>query len=278
MVLSRFRYWASCMTQCKEISDAVWKDVQALVWGKDVDFDADEIGTQGKVRVFANKHNQCNPRREGGVGLLHWPGHSKALAANVLFQYVDGSTQEWKHVLDWWLDRFHEGRGAIFSTIPIVDLVHRKRGRRSRLPDFFKYAIRSLRELPIRPIHRGRFISADEAKAEPFWTSPRLHVTNPAHADQWRYELTLNRLRDFIDPDTDCPWTDEAMLLFIRDAFPDSNSGSVSIYSHRDLFGRKKFDQIPIRSTHQTMALLPARRWEASATSGCGWQSIGRQL
>ena len=68
MVLSRFRYWASCMMQCKEISDALWQDVQALVWSKDVEFDADEIGTQGKVRVFANKHNQCNPRREGGVG------------------------------------------------------------------------------------------------------------------------------------------------------------------------------------------------------------------
>ena len=64
--------------------------------------------------------------------------------------------------------------------------------------------------------------------------------------DQWRYELTLNRLRDFIDPDTDRPWNDEIMLLFIRNAFPDSNSGRVSIYSHRDLFGRKKFDQIPI--------------------------------
>lgn len=197
--------------------------------------------------MFANKHNQCNPRREGGVGLLHWPCHSKALAAHVLFQYADGTCQEWKRVLDWWFDRFNEGRGAIFSTIPTVDLINRRQGRRSRLPEFFKFALRSLRELPIRPVSEGRFIDADEARAEPLWTSPRLHVTNAAHADQWRYELTLNRLRDFIDPTTVKPWTDDVMRLFIRSAFPDSSGSNVSIFSHKDLFGRKLYTKVPIK-------------------------------
>ena len=127
---------------------------------------------------------------------------AKLLAAHVLFQYADGTCQEWKRVLDWLFDRFNEGRGAIFSTIPTVDLINRRQGRRSRLPEFFKFALRSLRELPIRPVSKGSFIDVDEARAEPLWTSPRLHVTNLAHADQWRYELTLNRLRDFIDPTT----------------------------------------------------------------------------
>ena len=235
------------MMQPKDISNAVWQDVQALVWGKDVDFDADQLGTQGKIRVFANKHNQCNPRREGGVGLLHWPCHSRALAANMLFQYADGSRQEWKRVLDWWFDRFHEGRGAIFSTIPTVDLIHRRRGKRSRLPEFYRFALRSLRELPIRPVQPGRFVDSDEARAEPLWTSPRLRVTNSAHADQWRFELTLNRLRDFIDPNTNSPWTDDVMRLFIRDAFQDSSGSSISIFSHKDLFGRKLYDKVPIR-------------------------------
>ena len=181
------------------------------------------------------------------MGLLHWPSHSKALAANVLFQYADGSIQEWKFVLDWWFDRYNEGRGAIFSTIPIANLINRGEGKRSRLPAFFKYALRSLRELPIVPVSPGRFIDSEEARAEPFWTSPRFKVSDTSHADQWRFELTLNRIRDFIDPSTNRPWTDDIMRLFIREAFPDTSGSNVSIFSHRDLFGRKIYNRVPIR-------------------------------
>ena len=60
----------------------------------------------------------------------------------------------------------------------------------------------------------GRFIDPDETRAEQFWTSPRLRVSNTSHADQWRFELTLNRIRDFIDPSTNRPWTDDVMRLF----------------------------------------------------------------
>ena len=173
------------------------------------------------------------------MGLLHWPCHSKALAANVLFQYADGSIQEWKLVLDWWFDRFNEGRGAIFSTIPTVNLINRRQGKRSRLPAFFKYALRSLRELPIVPVSAGRFIDPDEARAEPFWTSPRLKVSTRSHADQWRFELTLNRIRDFIDPSTNRPGLTTSCACLSGDAFPDSSGSNVSIFSHKDLFGRK---------------------------------------
>ena len=37
------------------------------------------------------------------------------------------------------------------------------------------------------------------------------------------------------------------MRLFVRNAFPDSSGGKVAVYSHRDLFGRKKIDQVSVR-------------------------------
>ena len=214
MVLSRYRYWASCMFQPKDIMDAIDKDARALVWGRDFEMDPDAVGNDCKVRVWAGGNNQFNSRRSGGIGLLHWGSHTKALAVRVLFEYVNGELHDWKTLLDWWLARFQEGRGAIFTTIPTTALISRGSVRRSRLPKFFRFALHSLRELRMRPVRLGVFLSPDEARAEPVWTSPRIDLTDRRWAERWRYDLSFNRVLDMIDPSTNLLYDKETMMLY----------------------------------------------------------------
>ena len=107
----------------------------------------------------------------------------------------------WKGVLDWWFGRYQEGRGAVFTTIPTRDLIKsRVAGRASRLPAFYRRALKHLRETTLVPIKPGQYISQEEAQAEPLWTSRRFELSDRSRADKWRFELTLNRVRDLIDP------------------------------------------------------------------------------
>ena len=71
MIFSRFRYWAQCMSMPREILEAVVSDAQALVWGRDVAFDAAERGTEITFRRYMRERSQFgNRKKELGVGLL----------------------------------------------------------------------------------------------------------------------------------------------------------------------------------------------------------------
>ena len=74
-VYGRFRYWAMCMRMPTIISEAITADVQALIWGKDLYFDPDEAGMDSPSHRWISNLAQYNPRREGGLGALHWPSH-----------------------------------------------------------------------------------------------------------------------------------------------------------------------------------------------------------
>ena len=49
MVYSRFRYWAHCLAMSKEVRTAIDRDTQNLVWGKDIHYDPDELGSEKTV-------------------------------------------------------------------------------------------------------------------------------------------------------------------------------------------------------------------------------------
>ena len=71
MVHSRFtRYWAHCLPMSKEVRDAIDRDTQNLVWGKDIHYDPDELGSD-KTKGFMIREAQYNPRKKGGVGMLY---------------------------------------------------------------------------------------------------------------------------------------------------------------------------------------------------------------
>jgi hypothetical protein len=215
MIYSRFRYWAHCLALSKEVRLAIGRDVKALIWGKDIHYDPDELGSE-KVKAFVQEVSQCLPCRQGGVGSLYWEGHEKALTSYTLFQYNNGRSMPWKGVLDWWFGKFHEGRGAVFTTIPPSDLTKsRARGRASRLPTFYRRALRHLREAKLVPIKPNHYTSHAEAQAEPVWTSPRIEISDRSMAEKWRYELTLNSVLDLIDPRTGEVWSEAKKRRFI---------------------------------------------------------------
>ena len=45
MIYSRFRYWAQTLHMPTDIAQAIDSDVQALICGKEIDFDPEELGT-----------------------------------------------------------------------------------------------------------------------------------------------------------------------------------------------------------------------------------------
>ena len=63
---------------CEKVSTAIQSDVQALIWGKDVQFDPEELG-HGKVRRYMKMNAQYRRRNGGGLGLIHWESHLKGL-------------------------------------------------------------------------------------------------------------------------------------------------------------------------------------------------------
>ena len=50
MIYSRFRYQAQCMALPKWLNEAIESDVQALVWSKQIEFDAEEEGTEASFK------------------------------------------------------------------------------------------------------------------------------------------------------------------------------------------------------------------------------------
>ena len=67
-------------------------DIQALIWNKEIKFDADEDGTEKVNRSFMKKGAEYNSTQELGLGLLHWPSHSEALLAKAALSYRDATT------------------------------------------------------------------------------------------------------------------------------------------------------------------------------------------
>ena len=244
MVFSRFRYWTYTSIMDKEISEAVKSDVQAVIWSKDADFDAESMG-EDKVYRFVKERAQYNPRREGGVACMPWDAHRQAIAAQAILHYNNGWDLGWKHVLDHWFDKFQEGRGATLSTVPLADMYASPiTGKTSRLPAFWRFALKAVRSLPMEPVSPS-FISTDEAKAEPAFTSPRVTLTDTSFADTWRYDLSFNRLQDMIHPTTNKLYSDQKIREYIEQHL-DTDGGFVTAHAYTDLDGRKRHTRIPV--------------------------------
>ena len=94
MVLSRFRYWAQSMHIPARIMEAINQDVTALLWNKSCRFHKGEIGSQVENRPWIGSQT-CNlPVKEGGLPLLHWGAHVKALQVKTLPQHRDDTRGE----------------------------------------------------------------------------------------------------------------------------------------------------------------------------------------
>ena len=106
----------------KAIHKAIIEDAQALVWGKEVEFDPEELGTELHNRRWMKQEAQFLPRKvDLGGGVLDWDAHVQGLLVYRLMKYRDASLGQWKDLLDIWFDREHLGRGAIFAAHRIGD-------------------------------------------------------------------------------------------------------------------------------------------------------------
>ena len=153
-----------------------------------------------------------------------------------LFHYNAAGEAPWKFVLDQWFARYQEGRGAVFSTVPIASLIAPIGRRKSSLPRFFKFALRSLRALPLRPVRPGAYTCLDEVRAEPFWTSHRITVRDRVRADHWRFDLQLNRVQDLVHPIRGETYSNESIRRYVNAAF-EVDAGYITFKEGRDLMG-----------------------------------------
>ena len=217
-----------------------------LVWGKDVLFDPDEVGSE-PVSRYVKERAQYLPRREFGIGLVHWESHCRALASILLYQYNEAGEPPYKSVLDQWFGRYQEGRGAVFSTLPYKELVRPLGHRKGRLPGIFRYALRSHRQLRLVPVDAG-YVSKEEARAEPLWNSHRVTLTRTVRGDSWR-DLNLNRVQDLIDFTVMRPYTTRR----IRDQLVselETDGEWVVTYAGTDLLGNTQYDRVPFSALY----------------------------
>ena len=230
MFFSLFRYWGQCMVIPSHINTAIIDDSQALIWVKRPEFDPDEIGTTAKFRRWMKDQAQYGTRvLDLGLSIMDWASHVRALRTRWLFRYCDSTRGQYKDVLDQWFARYHEGRGAMFTTLKESELTKSLTYRPSALPRFWKLALADLRTLTIDRIYPNRCISTEEARAMPVWDNPLYTIAHRMFVDSWRFELTLNSVKDSFKAGTGEEFTDSDLEQYIEDAFGIRPDGTVHV-------------------------------------------------
>ena len=141
----------------------------------------------------------------------------------------------------------------VFSSIPTAALIRSTTHRKSALPPFFIYALRSLRELTLIPVRPHRYTSIDEAKAEPFFSSHRIKVGRRTRAKMWK-DLSLNRAQDLIHPVLGIPYTDRTITRYIQAKYK---------IEHGNVIDRNPQDHNGVRSVTLTPLSTLTDEWRS---------------
>ena len=212
MIFSRFRYYAQSMVFPSALEEAIVEDAEALVWAKDFEFDAVEIGTDVKFKRFMKKGAQHGNRKQDlGVGLLPWPAHVRSLQAMWILKYRDASRGDWKLLLDAWFARTEEGRGAPFTQIARSKLTASTTQRRCALPKFWVQALKAVRIVPLVRAHPMRW-ETEEARGNPIWGNPAFGI-RVAREAMWRRRNALT-IKDAFYVSKGRDYTDEEIISF----------------------------------------------------------------
>ena len=205
----------------------IQQDIQALIWNKEIKFDADEDGTEKVNRRFMKKGAEYNSTQELGLGLLHWPSHSEALLAKAALSYRDATTtiSDWKLIIDQWIAKGRsEQRGAIFTTDP-----EKFKHRGKRLSPFWRKAFKTLGKLKLELIEEKQ-ITTETARAEPIWEGHLIDMTPSMikKKDVWKNILQLNKVGDTVKTDG-TPWTKEEVQAQIQESLEWGWNGLATI-------------------------------------------------
>jgi hypothetical protein len=234
MYLSIFRYWTQCMLPPKHITEAINSDVQAFTWAKDPDLNPDEQGTEAKFRRWMKGVSQYGNRvKKLGLGVFPWTNHARAIRARWITRYLDPTAGDYKFILDAWFARYHEGRGAVATTMPTKDLTKSLTYRPSALPKFWTTALLDYRALTIDKTRTQECLSQEEAKAMPVWWNPLFKVKSRAYIDTWRDYIKVVRVRDLIYPRQNRVYTHDEILEKFYDIFQAAGDNAFRVKGNK---------------------------------------------
>ena len=157
-VWSRFRYWNQSMIMPVEVLNAIQSDVDVLTWAKDPEFRPDEVGSTNKIRRWMNDKAAFIPWGRGGLGMLNYKEHVRALNARWALRYLDASTAPYKHVLDvYFKNEWAYERGVLLSTVPTSEILE-------TLPnmvgfDYWRSVVRSFRQVGTKPMNIKKMLA-----------------------------------------------------------------------------------------------------------------------
>ena len=112
-----------------EVHDVLESDAKALIWSKDREFHAEELGTDLDRRPLITEGETPTPGAQALEDKCVKPFRLETLLA-----YKDALEGDQKILLDCWLGRTKEGRVAVFTNYRIKDVVQSSTRRSSKLP------------------------------------------------------------------------------------------------------------------------------------------------
>ena len=96
LYFGQLRYWLYSLYMPTEIITQVQNDANELMWKKDPIIG----GEKRRIRRFVAEHTALGPREKGGLNVMPWREHVKAVQASWMIRYLHPAESDWKHVLD----------------------------------------------------------------------------------------------------------------------------------------------------------------------------------
>ena len=218
LVYSRLRYWAQCMHIPDNVNQWIQEDVQALIWNKEPVFDPDEDGTEVINKRFMTNESQYSSKAQLGLGLMNWNEHVKAIKVKALLDFLDGTTGDYKKILNEWIvpNYGHAREAAVMYNIKDKSNSFRLKQGREPLPRFWRDAVDALDELKMCLV-KDHDISQEAALREPIWYSHLFQIPSVLcpYKELWENRLRLRTVADMIAEDGSL-WTDEQIIEQIK--------------------------------------------------------------
>lgn len=225
-ILSRFRYWAQTMLIPHNCMKRMCELAHRIVWEHSPQIDSQPTRS---ARRKLPPHTARRAAQEGGISMLNWTAHTKALTVKPWLQYMDGTRRLWKTVLDEWVRHRHStGRGAPISTNSPDSILQPLGSQGSHLPPLLLEGLRTLQRLKPTPTTPNHFATAEEAKAEPAFDSLRCKLQSKFEG-WWRTSMNHQRMGDFAyygENGNDSPslWPSAALTPLLEEAIPPTRA------------------------------------------------------
>ena len=252
MYFGRLRYWLYSIRMSKAITEVVQKDADVLWWAREptLEEEMSRAGaeawdkcstTQGdlieknkkRIRRWVAECTAIGPRNMGGLGVMSWEEHIKAIKAQWIVRYLQPGDSAWKNVLDEFILKSTRGGKLQYPEgRPIVAMgltVAQKRAILKRIPTKAVYWKECLLAFWNLKLDR-QVVGWEGIDGESPWHGPRTECVRKgvSYHDVQYYKNTLGILQmsDFINAKTDELFTEDRWKRWI-DHFERRDSGGI---------------------------------------------------